>query len=461
VVADAEGTHLFEAEILDFEGNPLAGLEVSYLHATPSPLIAFNHPETGEPAGTFLIDEETALGSSGVSGLSGDQAVPLGVFVLSLFDPTLGRLYDPERDGFSPRRNTNIDGIRRVLNYEDIMLVLESTPGLVDRGVKKKSELPTEFHTDILRYLVREGVVGDPIHHRIARFALFSLNHAPSYRYRYFSDATTKTTFVLPLGVQASVAFTSPENDRTYSSPRERSQPVAGTVDVSPEVVSSDGGRMDLQVNGSVLHDVIALSGDGRGGTLFEGVGELQLVEGENTIEVLAYASVSNRGLENDAGGLAGSARVLVRYEPQDGPFPPVFSDLNYPTTRPCPEGVLSITFHYSDPDGDIDRFYEHTTVTIGGETVEQEASAPIDAFPALSCLTGIEGDCSFELTYSGIDGGDGVQYEFWVTDATGLESNHLTVDVAFTGNCGSGGLMRAPTGSGVRSTPGSPRTPR
>jgi hypothetical protein len=236
--------------------------------------------------------------------------------------------------------------------------------------------------------------------------------------------------------VQATVIIDSPIDGTTFIDPEDRMQEISGRINVPPDILTLDGGHVDLWGNGQLIADAIGVGGDGTGeGSIFTSDGALQLAEGENTLQVIAYVSEVNRGFESGSNGEAGQAAVTVDYDPEDAaPTAPTLSALSYASTFTCPDGVVPVSFHFRDPDGDAVTAYESVVWVIDGEGGDFSGSVPIADAPELSCLTGTAADCEVGITYTGLHAGDWFEWEFWVEDATGLQSNHLEVLVTITG---------------------------
>jgi hypothetical protein len=441
LIEDAEGEILLEAEVLDFDGNPLPNLDATYLACSPHPLVCFNDAESGDAAGTFLLvpQETSAQGGFKTPAADGHSTA---IFILHLLDPTLGRLYDPLRDGFSPTRYPNLDSIRKVVSLDEIMYVLEFTPGVEDLGIVTRGELMGIFDSERnIRYF-DECIDNDPseganvIAHRVGLFSLFAANQDNSYRYRRYRSTHTETRFLLPLGVSATVTIDNPTDGETFTDPADQIQHVTGTIGCPPEVLTQNGGRVEFSWDGAAMSDNLLVTGDGTGnGSEFATDAPLELAEGENTFQVTAYVSEVNRGLETAADGVAGQAAVTVNYEGIDaGAHAPALTGLNHPTEFSCPDGTVPISFHFSDPDGDVVTAYEALTWHVNGESGSLEGSVPVDEETNLECLRGTEADCTLTLSYTGLHAGDWFRWEFWVEDAEGLVSEKLDVLVTITG---------------------------
>lgn len=447
-VVNDSGEVVLVVETLDSLGSPIPDLEITYLESDPDPLISFNDGD-GEPVGTFLIEGGAAMKGEPVPALS-------GVFILSLLDPTFGRLYDTDNDDFETGVLNNIETIRSVIDWEDLEVIFAMTPGLTDEGIKTKGEMMATPHTDgVLRsYERRPGDLYLSYYvQRIGVFSLLAENQHDHYRYRHYKYKNS-IGFLIPLGLEVAVLIVEPADGAVFSSAADREQEIWGTLDVSPDVVTSAGGQLKLLLNGAAMGDVLELEEDGRGGSSFSSSALLELPSGETTIEIVAYVSETNRGFQSAADGLAGSATSRVRYTGQlEGPFAPVLSGLSHPTSYPCPDMSFVIGFDYTDPDADGATLYMHVTTSMGGG---EEEDLGITAFaiqgdPGIACLKGTSGRCEFNAHYEDADGGYMIRYEFWVVDAQGHESNHLTVQVDVTGDCdpfgkgGGGGFTLSP----------------
>jgi len=441
IVSHTNGEMLLEAEVYDSTGVPLAGLDVTYLAATPYPLVAFSQAGSGEPAGTFRLVPPTPL-RAGASGE--DELHRTAVFILNLLDPRVGRLYDPARDGFTPTRYTNLAEIRRVIGYEMIDLILSATPGLEDRGVRTRAQLAIDplLGLYIMNFDRWFGESPDSATyitaHGWSRAALFARNQHGSYRYRFYRDVHGQRSYMIPLGVAALVTIAAPRNGDAFADPPQRQQILTGRVNLPPEVVTADGGRVELWANGQRLSGALAIGGDGTGdGTTFSTLSPLQLALGENTLRVVACVSEVNCGLQNGANGEAGEASVTVTYEEApSGPSAPELSAFTHPSVFPCPDAQVRVDFHFRDADDDVVSAYELATWSFNGVPGSHEGVYAVNSQPALACFTQLEADCGFDLAYGGTNGGDWVHWEFYVVDAQGLESNHLVMVMNITGDC-------------------------
>ncbi len=437
LIVDASGETLFEAEAYDSLGHPLTGLDVTYITSDADPLLAFNQAESGDPAGTFLIESGSAALASEASG---DSAPDIGVFILNLLDPTQGRLYDPARDGFSPTRYPNIERIRQVVAIDDLLLILQTSPSLTDGGVKTRGELvggmQPAHRERLFTGLASGSWWGVPLLHRFAMLVLFAQNQHDSYRYHCFELDNLRGRMFLPLGVQATVTFSSPLDGETFAGAGQRQQTIAGRINLPPTVTTADGGRVELRGNGVLISNALGVGWDQAGtGSAFTSI-PLELAVGENALQVSVYVNEANRGLENGAEGLAGQATLTLHYEEDSGSHAPVFTSISYPTSFPCPDGSLPVTFHFSDPDADVVTAFERAQGVVNGAPVEYERSAAVADHPNLSCLTGASADCTIVITYGSVMSGSWFDWEFWVVDATGLASNHLAFRATIEPGC-------------------------
>jgi len=439
-IRDAESYAVMLVETVDQEGTPMAGVDVMYIESSPYPIVAFNDSACGDPAGTFQV----LPGTGAARRIAGETAqMDIGVFVLNYLDPSLSRLYDPERDSFVPVQYPNLEEIRQIVDLNALRLYLLAVPGLEEVGVRTRSEMlghvPIEDDISLMETIVSDCPVYDcPIFHRRANFIAYTSNQHDNYRYQVYSSTSGVPGFFLPLGVSAGITIDSPVDGATISNEDDRDVEVTGIIDLPPDVVTTDGGHVELWVNGTHYPGVLGVGGDGTGeGSTFSSSSLFQLAEGSNTFRVVAYVSEVNRGLETGAGGMAGEATVTVTYDGgASGPRAPSLTNLTHPTSFPCPGGTVPLTFDFSDPEGDVVTAYEYLTWSMRGETGDQLFTADVATNDKFTCLRGTEGQCSFELTYQNLTGGDWFTWEFWVEDANGLESQRLTFTADITADC-------------------------
>jgi hypothetical protein len=440
-VRNADGDTVLHLEAIDENGDPLPEVDVLYLGGSPYPLVAFNQSESGDPAGTF----ELVPGSDQLSKTAGEGGqIDSGVFVLNYLDPTLSRLYDPGKDSYQPVEYPNIGELRQIVDLNALRMYLLTVPGLEDDGEITTASLRDVFEPGYRAHMMEEVFHGVcpaercPIAHRVARIFEYCENQHRSFRYqRYVTDQEVKW-FWLPLGVAAGVTIDSPVDGATITGEDDRDVEIAGSINLPPDVVTADGGHVELWINGVHYADALGVGGDGTGdGSLFSSSALVHLAEGQNTIRLVACVSEVNRGLENGPEGEAGEATVSVTYQGGDsGLTAPSLTQLTHPSSFPCPEGTVPLTFHFSDPDGDVVTAYEHMSWSFRGQPGDQLRSGDVSAQEKFECLRGTEGDCSFELTYQGFEGGDWFRWEFWVEDAGGLVSQKLTMTANVTGDC-------------------------
>ncbi len=440
-VRDGAGDLVFEAEVLDSLGSPLAGVELCYFLSSPNDMVCFVDSASGNAMGMFeLVSGETFQQDKNAT--FDGQNTDAGVFILSLIDPTMGRLYDPERDGFAPTRSTTLQSVRRVMDFEDLTTIIEMAAGVTMVEDKTKAEIMESFANSDSRFFQR--YIEDPsnparfiIAQRVTRFVSFSSEQDDNYRYREYRAMMHGygTAFYVPLGVQAAVTITNPVDGTTYTDSAERLQVLSGTINRPPVIVSSDGGHVDVWGNGALVSPAVHVSSSGSGtGSLFSTEGELQLAEGENTLQIVAYVSEVNRGFENGVDGEAGKTSVTVHYEPEEAePTAPVLSGLSHPTLFGGPDGQFTVSFDYTDPDGDISLVWEHLTYFMLGQGGEVTASGSIYEHDDFACLRGTGGSCEILISYTGFTERDWFEWELWVEDSTGLSSNHLELLVTIT----------------------------
>lgn len=431
-VTNDSGDVVLVAETRDSLGAPIPGLMVTYLDCSPEPMVAFN-ADSGEAVGTFLI-------APGDAAKQDEPGVSAGVFILSLLDPTYGRLYDPQRDDFATGVQNNIASIRGIVGYDNIQLILDTTPGLVDTGIKTKAELMAEqgpYEKWLRLYDESPTFTSSAIVQRCGSFVKLSEDQHDNYRYRKYKDSKTGLNFLLPLGLTVNVQIVSPANGAVYTEGVDREQTIWGALDVTPDVVTLDGGEFHLYVNGALYGGTVQFLGDGASGTTFTGQTPITLGEGETTVEVTTVVNEPNRGFESSEDGTSGTGVSRVRYQGQlEGPFTPSIGGLSYPVSAPCPDFIYQFGFDWSDPDGDISTFsFRMTTyrASIDDLTDWGVQSLAASNFP---CLSRTSGECSIGTEYEGEDGGDWIRTEFWLTDAGGRESNHLTFQLNITGDC-------------------------
>jgi hypothetical protein len=447
VVQNADGATVLEVVAYDEAGNPLSGLAVDYLAASPNPLVAFTQAATGAAAGTFELVAPTALRAA-------DDAHAIAVVILNLLDPQRGRLYDPERDGFSPTRNTNLAEIRQVLDLETLTAIIETTPGFAEPRECTRTQLGAliEHYNTMIGF--ERGYSHEPgseprlLAERLTRVALFAQNQHASYRYRLYLDQRQHACFMVPLGVTATINIDTPANGASFLDTAQRRQSLAGRVALPPEVVTADGGKVELWANGHLMSGALGVGGDGSGaGSAFNTLAPLQLALGQNTLRVLVYVNEVNRGLANGVNGEAGEASVTVDYEePPSGPSAPVMTNIVYPTDFPCPDSQVPISFHFVDRDGDVEIAHEVANWSIRGVPGDYDRTASVHYQSNLECFTQIESDCTINLSYGDLTGGDWIHWEFWVVDGTGRESNHLELQMDIVGDCDGVRALRSGT---------------
>lgn len=460
-IRNASDEVVFEAEVLDSLGNPLPDVEVCYFLSSPNDLACFLDAETGSPMGMFeLVTEETY--GRGKTAQSKSEDVNSGVFILSLLDPSLGRLYDPGRDGFAPTRSTTLQSIRRVMDYEDLTTIIEMTNEVMETRVMTKAEIVGSLanSTSRLFSLYEHEPSQGPdfiILQRVTRLISFVENQHDSYRYRLYriANATGLIGYFIPLGVQAAVTITNPVDGTTYTDADDRLQMVTGTINRPPDILTSDGGHVDLYGNGVLIGQAISVGGDGSGeGAEFSSEGDVQLAEGENTLQVIAYVSEVNQGFENGIDGEAGKATITVNYEPEEAdPTAPALSSFSHPTQFGGPDGQFSVSFNYADPDGDIALVWEHLTYYMLGQGGDITASGSIYEHDDFACLRGTGGGCELLISYTGFTERDWFEWELWVEDSTGLSSNHLELLVTITSGGPIVGRRTEPRAEGVMVT--------
>jgi hypothetical protein len=277
--------------------------------------------------------------------------------------------------------------------------------------------------------------------HIVLRSAILiarSAGQHDSFIYEIVADDQLKNRFFLPMGVAAGVDIDSPLNGATITDEDDRDVEVTGTIDLPPDVLTLDGGHVELWVNGVLFPDALGIGGDGTGsGSLFSSSSKFRLAEGENTFRVVAYVNEINRGLENGPAGEAGEAIVTINYEGgTSGGNAPSLTLLTHPTTLPCPNGASPVAFDFSDPDGDVVTAYQNMSWSMNGQTGSELTIIDVYEYDRGACLRGTEAQCSFDLTYWDMNGGDWIKWEFWVVDAEGLASQKLSFTVYFTGDC-------------------------
>ncbi|MBD3235863.1 MAG: hypothetical protein GF330_04095 [Candidatus Eisenbacteria bacterium] len=453
LVTGSDGTVQFEAELLDPDGAPLSGVQITYLATAQNPVICLNDSASGDPYGMFELVPglEVMCGDTDPrvpAHPQGDASHEVGVLILELLDPASGHIYDPARDHGDPNRTSTLQTINRVVDFDDLLFFIETTPGVEHSGeftagsIRDHSKTYARFFE---AFIDSEDPARQAIAQRIASYASFVIGQHDSYRYRSYrydpngdcdeDDDADCIKMAIPLGVQAAITIDNPVDGTTYTDPDDRLQELSGAINLPPDVITLDGGGVELYANGVLLTDAVGVGGDGTGeGSLFS-TGEMQLAEGQNMLQMIIYVSNVNRGMENGDNGEAGQATVTVSYEPgASAPTAPVLSDVSHPTTYGCPNGVVPVSFHFSDPDGDVVTVYESFVWNVGGEDGSRSGSVPLDELPHLSCLGGTAGDCQVDVGYYGLHDGDWFTWEFWVEDAEGLQSNHIDLTVTITG---------------------------
>jgi hypothetical protein len=441
-IQDDDGAALMRIQTTDENGTPLADVDVIYLDSTPYPIVAFCQPETGDPAGTFQA--VSGVGGAELSVTAADTAMDMGVFLLNYLDPTLSRLYDPQIDQFEPAGQSNLEEVRHLVDLDALRMYLLVVPGLEAKGRYTLSYIREVFtQQTVMRLFEKHGDCVDPAEEcqmslRTAILMARTVGQNDSYTYEIIADGNLENRFFLPMGVAASVTIDSPLDGVTITSEDERDIEVTGSINLPPDVLTLEGGHVELWVNGVHFPDALGVGGDGTGkGSLFSSSSQFQLAEGENTFRVVAYVSEINRGLENGAGGEAGEAIITINYEGgTSGGNAPSLTLLTHPTTLPCPNGASPVAFDFSDPDGDVVTAYQNMSWSMNGQTGSELTIIDVYEYDRGACLRGTSAQCSFDLTYWDMKGGDWIMWEFWVVDAEGLASQKLSFTVYFTGDC-------------------------
>jgi hypothetical protein len=273
---------------------------------------------------------------------------------------------------------------------------------------------------------------------RGAVLAVRTAGQHDSFVYEIYADKNNNYMFFMPMGVAADVSIDTPLDGTTVTSEADRDVEVTGTISLPPEVLTTNGGHVELWFDGVQYPDVLSIGGDGTGkGTIFSSTALFELAEGENTFRVVAYVSEINRGFENGPEGEAGEGTVTLTYEGgTTGPTAPSLSLVTYPTSLPCPDGSAPVAFDFQDPDGDVVTAYQYMSWSMDGQTGDSMDTYDVYEHDRHSCMRGTEAQCSFDLTYWGTDGGDWIRWEFWVEDAEGLQSNRISFLASVTGNC-------------------------
>jgi hypothetical protein len=440
-IQDADNITRLRVETVNENGSPLPGVDVTYLETSPYPIVAFNQSDSGDPAGMFQVVPGTG---DAMRTAEEPKGIDKGVFILNYLDPTQSRLYDPEKDSFVPVEYPNLAEIRQIVDLDALRFYLLGVPGLIDRGETTIGSFRNDFDAEYRAHIMERVFTGlcspeqCPVAHRLARLFAYSAGQDDKFRYQVYGSERGIAWFWLPLGVSAGVTIDSPHDGATITNEDERNVEVTGSIDLPPDVLTIDGAHVELWVNGAEFPGVISVGGDGSGeGALFSSTSLVQLAEGENTIRVVAYVSEVNRGLQNGPAGEAGEATVTLTYQGGvSDPHAPSLTQLTHPTSFPCPEGTVPVSFHFSDPDGDVVTAYEYSAWSVGGQTGDQLRSADVTTNDKFVCLRGTEGQCGFNLSYGGFNGGDWFRWEFWVEDATGLVSQKLTMTANITGDC-------------------------
>lgn len=441
-VQDEDGVALMRIQTTDESGNPLAGVDVIYLDSSPYPIVAFCRPETGEPAGTFLA---VAGGSTAALSVSEtDNGLDMGVFILNYLDPTTSHLYDPGTDPFHPVGQSNLEGIRRLVDLDALRMYLLTVPGLEGRVRYDLGFIRSQYPANTLMSLFDKfaGCVdtheGCHLLLRAVTLAVRTAGQHDSFTYEIFADNELEHMFYAPMGVAADVNIDTPLDGVTITSETDRDIEVTGTINLPPDILTLDGGHVELWVNGIHYSNALGVGGDGTGtGSMFSSSTTFELAEGENTFRVVAYVSEVNRGLENGPAGEAGEATVTVNYQGgTSGPTAPSLSLVTYPTSLPCPQGASPVAFDFTDPDGDVVTAYQYMSWSIGGQTGDVTNVYDVYDQDRHACLRGTSAQCSFDLTYHGVNGGDWTRWEFWVEDAEGLSSNKISFMAVVTGDC-------------------------
>lgn len=428
-IEDESGATIFVAAAYDPSGVALPGLDVTFFGSSPEPLVAFNEAVGGEPIAMFAV---TPGSTSSKSETFLDSDYQTGVFILNQVDIMSGRLYDPARDGFVAAVPNTLRSLRRVVSYDDLDRILTFVPGLTDLGEFRLGS-PEPFLIDTATHFLDRLGGGDTpaeqaVGHRVLRFFTWANGRSPNYWVHAWSGTGENDRFAVPLGVRLDVTIDSPTPGQTFTGSGQRELHLSGRINDEPGLVTTDGGHVDLIANGQVLRDVLAIGGNGSGGTTFSS--SLLLADGQNRIEVVAYVGEAGRGLATPPTGEAGRTTVTVLFQgPQT--TAPVLSELVAPSTVPGPDGIVNVSLHFEDPDGDISWFHERMNGIIRGEGFANEAEGAVTDRTELEIMDGgTSGDCSFPLPYFGLAGGDWLQYEFWVVDGQGQSSNHVSFRV-------------------------------
>ncbi|MBD3160833.1 MAG: hypothetical protein GF346_01665 [Candidatus Eisenbacteria bacterium] len=432
------GPPLLRVQALDPEGNPLAELDVTFLESDGLDLIAFEDRDREASVGTFALERTDAKRRD-----PSDDGTAAAIFILDMLDPSRGRLYDPTRDDFVVDVQPTIEEIRQVVGLEMIEAIVGGVPQIRDQGIHRLDAYRTLYGENTEVHLFQaltddEDPLSDsPVALRLGTLLLASMDQDDAYLYHvYRIDTSLEGLFIIPLGVQPDLQISNPEHGRTYGNPEEAIQDVTGTADCGPGVFAGEGGGLELQVNGAAYRNALTVQHSGNG-TFFSSTSPFQLAPGENTFLVSAYVSIANRGLATGDNGFVGQVSVTATLgEGQSSGRPPSLGGLTVPSLFPCPDFSYQVAFDFADPDGDATYFHQYAYLMVDEEPSENRTTVPIAETGILSCLQGTQARCSIPQTYKGLNGGDWLYYEFWVEDATGLESEHLEFYVVVQGDC-------------------------
>jgi hypothetical protein len=447
-VENESGETVFTAVAADSSGTPLAGLEVTYFGAAPELLVAFNDAATGEPLGTFAATPGVAGAKRDRTRQSADGSIQTGVFILDMLDIGGGRLYDPSRDGFQPVLPNTLEELRARLSYDDVEFILNTCPGIEDFGERSLGDIgPLHASDDDRLFDIYDNRLEPEERmavHRVSRLATWAIGRPSSYRVHIWRSLPDGRFFFIPVGAQVIPTIDAPQNGHTVTDESQRVVSVSGRLHEEPVFLTADGGHVEIYANGVHLAGALSVGGDGSGKSVFSIPGGLQLVSGENRLEVVAYVGEAGWGFATPVSGEVGRSSVTVNYEPSEESADPALSALNYTPTVSGPDGTVPINFHFRDGQADIARFHWKGNGEINGQVTSGEFEHAITEIPDLAGMIGtVEGNSTIFFKYGDVDEGGWFNIEFWIIDAAGHSSNHLMVQMTILAAGG------APSGPG------------
>ena len=469
VAIDGPTGRRLEALLLDPSGAPLAGYAATYIGASPEPIVAFENPETGRPAGTFCLVGPPPRNDPAAAGLASGKAAgeePLrAVFVLYPDAPRRSALLDPAARAPVADLSTNLDGAHPIENLGSLLVRLASADGLLDAGRVPLGELlgRKSLREDRALLFVPPSLSPpgslDPILLTRAPLDAWSWKQDRAYVYHVFkAPGAPPGHLLIPLGLDATATLTSPVPGEVFTEGEGTDVPIAGRVTIPHRLFRLPGGRIEVSTDGGPAFLDTEIGADPAGETRFLARARLDGT-GRHRIEVDVFLPPGLRGFWTDDDGRAYHLEQAVAYEPDsEMNGAPRLSGLSYPTEAPVPAGRVALAFEVADPEGDVVAAHEKIRWSFGGTVSEAAGSAPVAGHPELGWLAE-GGRGRILVAYAGASQGDWLEWLFWVEDAEGRASHPLQATIALVASAPAG-APRAAGGTPGLLTPLHPSAP-